>query len=79
MRSALNKPVIEKILNHLRETKQSDKISDLLNSYIHMIMNRMFIAQQRKYELVVYHFLERYYTSRIAIAKKEHKNAVPLL
>jgi thiopeptide-type bacteriocin biosynthesis protein len=76
IRSEMNKPVVEEIRNHLNETMQADKISDLLSSYIHMFMNRMFIAQQRKYELVVYHFLERYYTSRIAIAKKQ-KNAIP--
>jgi thiopeptide-type bacteriocin biosynthesis protein len=78
-RSEMNRPVVAEIKNHLDETKQSDKISDLLSSYIHMFMNRMYIAQQRKYELVVYHFLERYYTSQIAIAKKAEKNAVPVL
>ncbi|MFA6057238.1 MAG: lantibiotic dehydratase [Taibaiella sp.] len=76
IRSEMNKPVVEEIQNHLNKTEQTNKISDLLSSYIHMFMNRMYVAQQRKYELVVYHFLERYYTSRIAIAKKQ-KNAIP--
>ena len=33
-------------------------------------MNRLFIGNQRKYELVVYHFLKKYYTSQLAIAHK---------
>jgi thiopeptide-type bacteriocin biosynthesis protein len=78
IRSEMNKPVVKEILSHLDKTKQADKISDLLSSYIHMFMNRVYIAQQRKYELVVYHFLERYYTSRIAIDRKTQKNTVPV-
>lgn len=78
IRSEMNKPVVEEICSYLKETNQPDKISDLLSSHIHMFMNRMYIAQQRKYELVVYHFLERYYTSQIAITKKQ-RNAVPVL
>jgi thiopeptide-type bacteriocin biosynthesis protein len=40
-----------------------------LASYIHMHVNRNFIAEARKYELVLYHFLYRYYES--ALAKKD--------
>ena len=36
-----------------------------------MFMNRLFIAQQRKYELVIYYFLEKYYTSAIATEKND--------
>lgn len=35
----------------------------LLSKYIHMHINRFFIVNQRKYEAVIYHFLERYYSS----------------
>ncbi len=41
-----------------------------MQSYIHMFLNRLFVTQQRKYELIVYHFLEKYYSSRIAITKQ---------
>lgn len=37
-----------------------------LASYIHMHVNRNFIAEPRKYELVLYHFLYRYYESILA-------------
>ncbi len=38
----------------------------LLPSYIHMTLNRTFIARQRMHELVVYHYLSRYYASQLA-------------
>lgn len=47
----------------------TDKFS-LLSSYIHMFLNRLLLAAQRKHELVIYHFLDRYYTSLLARAKK---------
>lgn len=68
-RSIMNKPVIENILT-LLSSESEGKLFKLLPSYIHMSMNRMFIAQNRKYELIIYHFLERYYTSKNVIEKK---------
>lgn len=47
--------------------------NDLLGSYIHMHLNRMLLSNQRKHELVIYHFLSRYYESLMAIAKKQLK------
>jgi thiopeptide-type bacteriocin biosynthesis protein len=43
---------------------------ELIASYIHMFLNRLFISNQRKQELVVYTYLYRYYTSALAIRKK---------
>lgn len=43
----------------------------LLPSYIHMFLNRLFLANQRKQELVLYHFLSRYYASQSAIRKQQ--------
>jgi lantibiotic biosynthesis protein len=43
---------------------------DLLQSYIHMYINRLFISQQRKYELMLYSFLFKYYEGQIA--RKKH-------
>lgn len=34
---------------------------------VHMFMNRLFPARQRTHELVVYHFLDKYYASRRAM------------
>lgn len=41
----------------------------LLTSYIHMTMNRLFRSKNRIYELVLYDFLLRYYTSKEAKEK----------
>jgi thiopeptide-type bacteriocin biosynthesis protein len=39
----------------------------IIASHLHMFMNRLFIGKQRKYELVLYHFLEKYYLSQLAL------------
>ena len=65
VRSINNAPIISKILAQLELTDNPKNIlGDLLSSYIHMYMNRLFIAKQRRYELVSYHFLERFYHSK---------------
>lgn len=64
-RSRMNKPVLETMLAKI----PAQGLAALLPSFIHMFMNRLFIAGQRKYELVVYHFLEKYYVSRLAITQ----------
>lgn len=40
----------------------------IIASHIHMFLNRIFVGQQRKHELVLYHFLEKYYLSQLAMA-----------
>ena len=69
IRSEMNKPVIHKMFEKITNEEKEPLLAWLLPSYLHMFMNRLFISQQRKYELVVYTFLERYYTSRVALAK----------
>jgi thiopeptide-type bacteriocin biosynthesis domain len=66
VRSRMNILPINEILS---KNIQPDLLR-LLPDLIHMFMNRLFIAQQRKYELVIYHFLEKYYTSQTAIISK---------
>ncbi|SFE76616.1 thiopeptide-type bacteriocin biosynthesis domain-containing protein [Chitinophaga sp. CF118] len=51
--------------------KDSESLHQLIPSYIHMFLNRMLISNQRKHELVIYHFLSKYYDSQLAIAKKQ--------
>lgn len=46
-------------------------VHEQLSSYIHMFLNRMLLSNQRKHELVIYHCLNRYYDSQIAIHKKQ--------
>jgi thiopeptide-type bacteriocin biosynthesis protein len=57
-------------INSLTERPESDvKRNDLLNSYLHMMNNRIFRTRQRLHELVVYDFLVLYYRSRLARKK----------
>ncbi len=61
-RSAVNKTLVDAI----RQTLQPGVLPDLtalLKNYLHMSMNRLFNTAQREHELVVYHYLARYYTS----------------
>jgi len=46
----------------------------LLMSYIHMTLNRLFMVNQRRHELVIYYFLKKFYESEIAKAK----NNIPI-
>lgn len=62
---------LNKIFAFLRDRVESrslpkDKYLSLISSYIHMYINRLFPADQRLYELVVYHFLCKYYRIRKA-------------
>lgn len=75
-RSRMNSSVIKDLLLVIPENDIESRLMELLPSIIHMFMNRMFVAKQRKYELIVYYFLEKYYSSQIAIVKYEKNNKV---
>jgi lantibiotic biosynthesis protein len=45
------------------------KLNDLLGSYIHMFMNRLFITNQRRTEMIQYHLLWHFYRSEVAQSK----------
>ncbi|MFK7749084.1 MAG: lantibiotic dehydratase C-terminal domain-containing protein, partial [Kordia sp.] len=49
-------------------------INDLMGSYMHMLMNRLFKSKNRIHEMVCYDFLYRYYKSMIARKKHMNKN-----
>ncbi|MBO9616279.1 MAG: lantibiotic dehydratase [Dyadobacter sp.] len=40
------------------------------SSFVHMFLNRLFVSQQREHELVVYHYLKKYYESKLARREK---------
>lgn len=40
------------------------------SSLVHMFVNRLFVSQQREHELVVYHYLKKYYESKLARREK---------
>lgn len=78
IRSEMNSEIVAAIQKKLKHEQDNKRLFHLLSGYIHMFMNRLFISQQRKYELLVNHFLERYYQSQIAI-KNKNNNALPIL
>lgn len=53
-----------------RDKHNLHTLDDLLFSYIHMFINKLFINEQRKYEFILCHFLSKYYLSQIALQNK---------
>ncbi|WP_337043544.1 lantibiotic dehydratase [Emticicia sp. 17c] len=70
-RSVLIGQIKDEILARLQVDKNR-----LLSSLVHMFLNRMFISKQRVHELVVYHYLKKYYESALARAKNTNKMPV---
>ncbi len=58
--------LVKEILKMQNAEKLSVGLASLTSSIIHMHINRMFRTQQRKYELLIYHFLLKLHSSRIA-------------
>lgn len=54
-----------KLLKYINRTD----VDDLISSYMHMMINRLFSSKNRLHELVIYDFLYRYYKSEIARLK----------
>ena len=65
-RSKQLKTIIEKIKTKAGKEKS---INELLQSYLHMMLNRLFRSKNRQHELLLYDFMYRYYTSEIAKRK----------
>jgi thiopeptide-type bacteriocin biosynthesis protein len=62
-RSGMNRAILDKL--HLTLAKKER----LLYSHIHMTSIRLLIAEPRMQELVIYHYLSKYYESLLARAK----------
>ncbi len=57
----------EKLMGQLRAAlPDTVQFTSILQSLIHMVVNRLFPAKQRAYELVLYHCLAKYYDSQQA-------------
>lgn len=56
----------------IKSTKEH-RVNELLKSYLHMMFNRLFRSHNRLYELILYDFMFRYYTSEIAKEKFNKK------
>ncbi|MGY0041092.1 lantibiotic dehydratase [Pedobacter sp. NJ-S-72] len=72
-RSEMNIVIKDIILFKSGDVKTAD---DFIQSIIHMYLNRLFVNNQRKHELVIYHFLEKYYGSQMAISNHQFKAAI---
>ncbi|OJJ22991.1 hypothetical protein BKI52_01160 [marine bacterium AO1-C] len=62
--------VVGKILELHQQGDLAMDLNQFLNSLIHMLLNRLFKSKNRMNEMVCYNFLERYYKSTLARAKK---------
>ncbi|MES2518852.1 MAG: lantibiotic dehydratase, partial [Bacteroidota bacterium] len=73
---------LQEINRQLRQNQSDDdqtKSHDyLMQSYIHMMMNRLFLTNNRAHELVIYYFLDRYYESCLARQKRK-KNKTEII
>ena len=72
-RSAMNRLVYQTIL--LKSGNQTPP-DHLMESLLHMYLNRLLVNNPRKHELVIYHFLEKYYSSQLAISTHVPKSGV---
>ncbi|MEM8764919.1 MAG: thiopeptide-type bacteriocin biosynthesis protein [Bacteroidota bacterium] len=59
-------PIAEKILEVERQDALQMSKNNLMGSYIHMLMNRLFKSKNRLNEMVCYDFLYRYYRTKKA-------------
>jgi len=75
-RSAMNTLIVQAIL--LKSGNQTPP-DELMESLLHMYLNRLLVNNPRKHELVIYHFLEKYYSSQVAISAHVPKLAVTQL
>jgi thiopeptide-type bacteriocin biosynthesis protein len=66
-----NRIVTALILDKIHISSKS--LDELLSSYIHMMLNRLFRSRNRTHELILYDFMKRYYESSIAKSKYQRK------
>ncbi|MDD3860255.1 MAG: thiopeptide-type bacteriocin biosynthesis protein [Bacteroidales bacterium] len=66
---------VNEILKLENDKQLAVSVDNLLISYIHMFMNRLFRSKQRLHEMVIYGFLFRYYRSQLAQSKHTNINA----
>ena len=63
-------PIVEQIKI---KSRNESKVNELLNNYLHMMLNRLFRSNNRIHEMILYDFMFRYYTSEIAKKKYNKK------
>ena len=68
-------PLADQILELESNQQLQVPLTDLLASYTHMMINRIFKARQRTYEMLIYDLLYRYYKSLIGREKSKKKES----
>jgi thiopeptide-type bacteriocin biosynthesis protein len=68
--------LISEILNAPSLKNNRETLDQLMASYLHMFINRMFVSNQRKTELVLYEYLWKYYDSNLMRAKNENRHPI---
>ena len=66
---------VEDIINSPSVNQDIQQLNRLMPGYLHMLINRIFVSNQRKTELVIYDYLFRYYESKMVREKKV--NSIP--
>lgn len=66
-------PLAEQLIQLKNDKQLQVDLEELISSYIHMLLNRLFMARQRTYELVVYDLLYRYYKSMVGREKSKNR------
>ncbi|THU34977.1 hypothetical protein FAM09_23605 [Niastella caeni] len=69
-------PVIDKIKGRLQINEPEVTLSELLFSYIHMVVNRSVSSKPRVHELVMYDLLHQYYRSVVAREKQKTSSKI---
>lgn len=62
-------PIIWSILQHSSAGNLEIPLNNIISSLIHMHFNRLFRTKQRMHELVIYYFMNKFYTSQAARLK----------
>jgi thiopeptide-type bacteriocin biosynthesis protein len=69
---------VEDIINASSVHLDIQQLNRLMPGYLHMLINRIFVSNQRKTELVIYDYLFRYYESKMVREKKANNVPEPL-
>lgn len=69
IRSTKLVPLVKEIHSKLTDKDVNVSFHQLIKSYLHMMMNRLFKDRNRIYELIIYDYMNRYYISQIAKIK----------
>jgi lantibiotic biosynthesis protein len=75
-RRSLLKPVVDQVLQYRHAGRSMPSLEDFLASHIHMMLNRVFMADARMQEWVLYDFLTRHYQS--VIARTNQRRVMPV-